>query len=92
MFNVDTLSWTQKICRGDAVEARRNHTANMLGNCMMVLGGVNSFEKVPSDLIYLDMIDMKWKIYGDSGKYENIWDRTGALSYHTACAGKNLID
>lgn len=51
--------------RGDAIEPRRNHTANIIGNDMIVLGGLNAFEKVPLDLVYLDLSEMKWKTYGE---------------------------
>lgn len=29
---------------------------------MVVFGGVNSFEKSPIDLVYLDLTDNKWRI------------------------------
>ncbi|KRX05628.1 hypothetical protein PPERSA_09768 [Pseudocohnilembus persalinus] len=86
-FNTVLLQWSKKICRGDVVEPRRNHTAVMIGSDMVVFGGLNCFEKVPNDLVYLDVIDLHWKRYGEQGKYQNIFDnKQGALCYHQSCA------
>lgn len=64
-FDSVLLTWQRKICRGDAIESRRNHTATMLGDNMIVIGGLNSFEKCPKDLVYLDLHELKWKTYGN---------------------------
>lgn len=32
---------------------------------MVVLGGLNAFEKVPNELVYLDLHELKWKTYGE---------------------------
>ena len=42
--------------KGELVESRRCHSASVLGNLMIVIGGINATEKYLSDILVLDLI------------------------------------
>jgi len=58
---LETLEWRGHMGRGEVVEARRNHTANMVGSKhMVVMGGLNSEGRALDDLFILDILTFRW--------------------------------
>ena len=60
-FIVEKREWTNQVCRGDVVEARRNHISFVIGKSFVVYGGLNSKDHVLNDLMVLDLGIFKWE-------------------------------
>lgn len=54
----------------DTVESRRSHSAILMSKNMLVFGGMNSKKQYLSDLLYLDLKELRWyhKEYKIEGK------------------------
>ncbi|KRX05613.1 hypothetical protein PPERSA_09753 [Pseudocohnilembus persalinus] len=86
IFDTIKLEWKQQHCTGDFAENRRNHTANIVGNHMIVFGGIESQGNIPQYIITLDLINFQWRRFDSKCGYIDIFSETGALSHHASCS------
>ena len=59
-FSTDSQTWSRMRCFGDLMEPRRNHTAAIVGDHMLVYGGITTYGEFLSDLKALSFATMKW--------------------------------
>ncbi len=60
ILDTSTLIWSQLRTIGTPVEARRNHASCLVGQQLVVLGGVATHNHYLSDLVCLDLESNKW--------------------------------
>ncbi|KAL4441611.1 hypothetical protein ABPG74_021543 [Tetrahymena malaccensis] len=84
-FDMSTYEWRAHIGRGEIIEARRNHTATMVGQKhMVVIGGLNSEGRALDDLYILDINTFRWiNIHVVHNKYVHPF--TQGIAYHACC-------
>lgn len=51
----ETREFTTLFCKGDMPEARKNHIAVIVGNQILIHGGMSSFSKCLKDVWILDL-------------------------------------
>jgi hypothetical protein len=52
--------WKQLRCFGEFVEARRFHSAVLIGKYMVVVGGINTLGRFLKDINLLNLETLKW--------------------------------
>lgn len=84
-FDLSTYEWRAHIGRGEIIEARRNHTATMVGvKHMVVIGGLNSEGRALDDMYILDINTFRWiNVHVVHNKYVHPF--TQGIAYHAVC-------
>ena len=63
MSLIDLANYTNrqmKMDNEDTIEARRSHSAVLMSKNMIVFGGMNAKKQFLSDLVYLDLKELRW--------------------------------
>lgn len=60
MYNPVLNQFKQIRCYGEFIEARRNHTAVVVGRYMFVIGGINANQTMIGDVCTLNLENFKW--------------------------------
>ena len=79
-LRVDTMEWKFVHTSGLSIPMRRYHSATIVGNHMLIYGGLTEKNNFLSDMFILNLLSNKWKtveIHGPS---------PGHLAFHTAVA------